>query len=175
MPSLTTAADLVHVGMDTSKNTIVVAILQAGDQVPVVYRVFNDEVSVRRLFGHFSDLAVVRACSEAGPGGYDLHRLLSSMGVACQVVAPSLVPKGSGDRVKTDRRDAIRLARLYRAGELTPIRVPSPAEEAVQDLVRVRGDLLADRKRAQQRIGAMLLRHGRVWRGGDTWTMAHRQ
>lgn len=175
MSSLVTGSDVVHVGMDTSKNTIVVAVLRGGEQVPAVDRVFNDEVSVRRLFGRFADAGVVRACYEAGPGGYDLYRLLASMGVACEVVAPGLVPKGAGDRVKTDRRDAVRLARLYRAGELTAIRVPSPAEEAVRDLVRVRADLLADRKRAQQRLGAMLLRHGRIWRGGDTWTCAHRQ
>lgn len=175
MSSLPSRSDLVHVGMDTSKNTIVLAILGVGEQVPVIDRIFNDEVSVRRLFGAFADIGVVRACYEAGPGGYDLHRLLTRMGVACEVVAPGLVPKGSSDRVKTDRRDAVRLARLHRAGELTPIRVPSPAEEAVRDLVRVRADLMADRKRAQQRIGAMLLRHGRIWRGGDTWTMTHRQ
>jgi transposase len=107
------------------------------------------------LIGRF-DVGALRACYEAGPGGYELHRLLTGLGVACEVVAPSLIPKGSGDRIKTARRDAARLARLYRAGELTPIRVPSPAEEAVRDLVRVRGDLMADLKRAKQRLPAML-------------------
>jgi transposase len=97
------------------------------------------------------------------------------MGVACEVIAPSLIPKGSADRVKTDKRDAIRLARLHRAGELTAIRVPTPAEEAVRDLVRARADVLDDRKRMQQRLSAVLMRHGRVWRGGSTWTLAHRQ
>jgi hypothetical protein len=86
-----------------------------------------------------------------------------------------LIPKGSGDRIKTDRRDAARLARLYRAGELTPIRVPSPAEEAVGDQVRVRGDLMADLKRAKQRLLAMLLRHGRIWRTSKYWTAEHRR
>jgi transposase len=94
------------------------------------------------------------------------------MGVACDVVAPSLIPRRAGDRVKTDKRDASRLARLHRAGELTPVRVPTQAEEAVRDLVRVRAALLADRKRAQQRVTAMLLRHGRVWHG-SYWTQAH--
>jgi transposase len=89
-------------------------------------------------------------CYEAGPGGYELYRLLTSMGVDCEVVAPSLIPKGSSDRVKTDRRDAIRLARLPWAGELRAIRVPTPAEEAVRDVVRARADLLGDRKRMQQ-------------------------
>src|SRR5258707_12462390 len=95
------------------------------------------------------------------------------MGVACDVVAPSLNPRGASDKVKTDRRDAVRLTLTDRAGLLTPIRVPSPAEEAVRDLVRARGDLLDDRKRMQQRLNAMLLRHGRIWRGAK-WTYAHR-
>jgi transposase len=81
----------------------------------------------------------------------------------------------SSDRVKTDRRDAIRLARLHRAGQLTAIRVPTPAEEAVRDLVRAREDVLGDRKRMQQRLTAVLLRHGRIWRGGSKWTLTHRQ
>jgi transposase len=161
--------------MDTSKNTIVVGVLHPGEEVPVVERVFNDEVSVRRLIGRFADRSVLAACYEAGPGGYELFRLLTRMGVACEVVAPGLVPKGGRDRVKTDRRDAIRLARLHRAGELTPIRVPSPAEEAVRDLIRVRADLLSDRRRVMQRISALLLRHGRIWRQGTRWTVAHRQ
>ncbi len=95
------------------------------------------------------------------------------MGVACDVVAPSLIPRRAGDRVKSDKRDASRLARLHRAGELTPVRVPSETEEVVRDLVRARAALLADRKRAQQRLTAMLLRHGRVWRSGSYWTQAH--
>jgi transposase len=95
------------------------------------------------------------------------------MGVACDVVAPSLIPRRPGDRVKTDKRDAGRLVRLHRAGELTAIRVPTESEEAVRDLVRVRAAVLAERKRAQQRITAMLLRHGRVWRSGSYWTQAH--
>ena len=90
------------------------------------------------------------------------------------MVAPSLIPRRAGDRVKTDRRDAGRLARLHRAGELTAIRVPAEAEEAVRDLVRARAALLADRKRARQRITAVLLRHGRAWRG-TCWAAAHEQ
>lgn len=168
------AAELIHLGLDTSVNTIVVGVLRPGEQVPVVERVFNDEESVRRLIGRFADRRVLSVCYEAGPGGYELYRLLSSMGVACEVVAPSLIPKGVSDRVKTDRRDAIRLARLHRAGELTAIRVPSPAEEAVRDLVRARADVLDDRKRMQQRLNAVLMRQGRIWRGGSKWTLTHR-
>jgi transposase len=174
MPSVTPAAGPIHLGMDTSKNTIVVGILMPGDEVPVIDRIWNEEGSVRHLLGRLGDPAALRACYEAGPCGFELHRLLASMGVACDVVAPSLIPRRAGDRVKTDKRDASRLARLHRAGELTPVRVPSEAEEAVRDLVRARAALLADRKRAQLRITAMLLRHGRTWRGA-CWTAAHEQ
>jgi transposase len=170
MPS----AELIYLGMDTSMNTIVVGVLRPGEEMPVVDRVFNDEESIRRLIGRFPDRGMLSVCYEAGPGGYELYRLLSSMGVACAVVAPSLIPKGASDRVKTDKRDAIRLARLHRAGELTAIRVPTPAEEAVRDLVRARADVLDDRKRMQQRLTAVLVRHGRIWRGGSKWTLTHR-
>jgi transposase len=175
MSSVTLAAGPIHLGMDTSKNTIVVGVLMPGDEVPVIDRIWNEEGSVRHLVSRLGDPAALRACYEAGPCGFELHRLLASMGVACDVVAPSLIPRRAGDRVKTDRRAASRLARLHRAGELTPVRVPSAAEEAVRDLIRVRAALLADRKRAQQRLTAMLLRHGRVWRSGSSWTQAHEQ
>ena len=125
MSSLTSSAGAIHLGMDTSKNTIVVAILMPGEEVPVIDRMWNEEGSVRHLVGRFPDRAALRACYEAGPCGFELHRLLASMGVACDVVAPSLIPRRAGDRVKTDRRDAGRLARLHRAGELTAIRVPA--------------------------------------------------
>jgi transposase len=173
MSSVTPPEGLIHLGMDTSKNTIVVGVLLPGEQVPVVDRIFNEEEAVRRLVGRFPDRGLLRACYEAGPGGYDLHRLLASMGVACDVVAPSLIPKGGSDKVKTNRRDSVRLTRLHRAGELTPIRIPSPAEEAARDLARVRSAVIADRKRAWQRLTAMLMRHGRIWRS-TYWTAAHR-
>jgi transposase len=161
--------------MDTPENTIVVGILNPGEEVPVLDRIWNEEGSVGHLIGRLGEVSALRVCYEAGPGGFELYRLLASMGVACDVVTPSLIPRRSGDRVKTDKRDASRLARLHRAGELTPIRVPTPAEEAVRDLVRARAALLADRKRAQQRITAMLMRHGRVWRSGSSWTQAHQR
>jgi transposase len=172
MASVTSAPGPIHVGMDTSKKTIVVAVLMPGEEIPVLDRIWNEEGSVRHLIGRLGEVGALRACYEAGPCGFELHRLLSSVGVACDVVAPSLIPRRAGERVKTDRRDASRLARLHRAGELTAIRVPTEAEEAVRDLVRARAALMADRRRAQQRITAMLLRHGRVWRG-TSWTEAH--
>jgi transposase len=174
MASVTSAPGPIHLGMDTSKSTIVVAVLMPGEEIPVLDRIWNEEGSVRHLIGRLGEVSALRACYEAGPCGFELHRLLTSMGVACDVVAPSLIPRRAGDRVKTDKRDASRLARLHRAGELTAIRVPAEAEEAVRDLVRARAALMADRRRAQQRITAMLLRHGRPWRG-TSWTAAHEQ
>jgi transposase len=116
---------------------------------------------------------LLRVCYEAGPTGYDLARLLGAMGVACEVIAPSMIPKAPGDEVKTDTRDCRRLARLHRAGELVAIRVPSPAEEAVRDLCRTRGDMVEDLTRARNRLTKFLLRHSRVWREGSNWTVKH--
>lgn len=175
MDSVTRQRGLVYLGLDVHKDSISVAILRAGEESPDVEKIFNDGESVRRLVARFPDRSLLRVCYEAGPTGFVLARLLESMGVACQVVAPSLIPRAAGDRVKTDRRDARRLARLHRAGELVAIRVPRPVEEAVRDLCRARADLLDDRKRARQRLGALLLRHGKIFRGGTAWTMLHEQ
>jgi len=114
-------------------------------------------------------------CYEAGPTGYGLAQLLLSMGIDCQVVAPSLIPTAPGDRVTTDKRDARRLARLARAGELAAIWVPSEREEAVRDLCRVRVDAVIERRRARQRLGGFLLCHVRVFRDGGNWTAKHTQ
>ncbi len=172
MPSLT-HPETIHLGLDVHKDTISVGILGAGDEVPVLDRIFHDAESVRRLVGRFSEPRLVRACYEAGPTGYELHRLLTSLGVRCEVIAPSLIPKAPGDKVKTDKRDCRRLARLHRAGELVAIRVPSPLEEAVRDLCRTRGDMVEDLTRARNRLTKFLLRHARVWRGGSNWTHKH--
>ncbi len=112
---------------------------------------------------------MLRACYKAGPTGYGLHRLLTSLEWAVRWWAPALIPRRAGDRVKTDKRDAARLARLLRAGELTAIRVPSPAEEAVRDLCRAWADLVDDRPRVRQRLKAFLLRCGRIYRDGSSW------
>lgn len=125
--------------MDVHKDSISVGILRGDESVPDVERIFHDGESVRRLISRFADRSRLRSCYEAGPTGYGLHRELTGLGVRNQVVAPSLVPRRAGDRVKTDRRDARRLARLHRAGELTAIRVPSQDEEAVRDLCRAGG------------------------------------
>ena len=125
MDSVARSAGLIYLGRDTSKDKIAVGILRADAASPDVEMIFNDEASIRRLINRFPDPGQLRACYEAGPVGFELHRLLTSMGVACQVIAPSLIPTAPGDRVKTDRRDCKRLARLHRAGELVAIRVPT--------------------------------------------------
>lgn len=165
---------VTHLGMDVSKNTIAVGVLRPGEQVPDVETIAHDEPSVRRLVARLGPPAKLVACYEAGPTGYELHRLLTSLGVRCDVVAPSLIPTAAGDRVKTDKRDGRRLARLHRAGELVAIRVPSRAEEGVRDLCRARLVAMIDRRRARQRLGSFLLRHNEIWRGGrDAWTHKH--
>lgn len=176
-PTVPTTKDsqrgLIHLGLDVSKDSIAVGILRPGEVVPDTEKIFHDEASIRRLIGRFEDQRRLRACYEAGPTGYELHRLLVSIGVVTDVVAPSLIPRVPGDHVKTDRRDCRRLARLHRAGELTPIRVPTPAEEGVRDLCRARQVAVEERRRARQRLGSFLLRHNEVFRDGTTWTMRH--
>jgi transposase len=173
MDSMTQVDGLIYLGLDVAKNMIVVGILLPGQETPAVDRIANDEASVRRLVDRFEDRSRLRVCYEAGPTGFGLHRLLCSMGVVCDVVAPSLIPKAPGDRVKTDKRDARRLARLHRAGELVAIAVPTPEQEAVRDLCRARTALVRDRGRARQRLAKFLLRHDRVYRDGSAWTVRH--
>ena len=132
------------VGLDVARDAIAVGVLDGSSQsAPQLEKVPHDEVSVRRLVSRLGEPARLRVCYEAGPTGYELFRLLASIGVGCEVVAPSLVPVAAGEKVKTDRRDARRLVRLYRAGELVPVRVPTREEEGCRDLCPVarRGDV----------------------------------
>jgi transposase len=117
----------------------------------------------------------VRVCYEAGPCGYALQRQLTKGRVSCVVIAPALMPRKPGDRVKTDKRDARKLAELFRAGLLTEVRPPTPAEEAVRDLCRARDDARDDVQRARHRLGKLLLRRGLHFAGRKNWTKAHRQ
>jgi transposase len=173
LPASMARRGVTHLGLDVSKNTIAVGILRAGDDGVDVEKIASDEESVRRLVGRLPNPRLLHACYEAGPTGYELHRLLGRLGVACDVVAPSLIPTAPGDKVKTDRRDAKRLARLDRAGELVAIRVPTPAEEGVRDLCRARQVAVKDRRRARQRLSSFLLRHNEVYRDGTAWTVRH--
>jgi transposase len=125
---------------------------------------------VNKLAGRHSELLF---CYEAGPTGYGLQRQIAALGHECAVIAPSLIPKRPGERVKTNRRDALTLARLHRAGELTAIWVPDPGHEAVRELVRAREAAMEDLREKRQHLQSFLLRHGRIFPGRKSWTRAH--
>jgi transposase len=129
--------------------------------------------SIRKLVNKLGPVKQIKACYEAGPTGYVLYWQLTQLGVACEVIAPSLVPVKAGDRVKTDRRDAEKVARCYRAGELTAVWVPDAAHEALRDLVRAREAAKKDQLKARHRLGKFLLRHGRRPEGMKAWTKQH--
>ena len=175
MPSSKTEA---YIGLDVAKASHAVAIAEAGRDGEVrklgTISAAPDAVGrlVKRLEDRHSEL---HFCYEAGPTGYGLYRRLTQMGHACTVVAPSLVPMRSGDRVKTDQRDAVRLARLLRAGELTSVWVPDDVHEAMRDLVRSRERAVDDLRRKRQAIGSLMLKHGRIYPGKKTWSMKYQR
>jgi transposase len=164
---------ITHVALDDSKRVIVAGILRADATQPELREILNEPRQVRRLFERLLQEAPVRACYEAGVSGYDLYRQLTALGVDCSVIAPALTPRRPGERVKTDRRDAAKLVRLFRAGELTAIHVPTEAQEGVRDLTRCRDDIRADVVRWRHRVLKLLARHGRVYQTGKNWSQAH--
>jgi transposase len=161
------------VGLDVHKDTIAVCWLRADSQEEETREIPNEERAIRTLFKRLANEGELRVCYEAGPCGYPVRRQLEQMGIACDVIAPAMIPRRAGDRIKTDSRDARKLARLYRVGELTPIRVPTETEEAVRDLVRCREDLCEDVTRMRHRLLKFLLRHGRIWRDTRNWSDRH--
>ncbi len=164
------------VGLDVHKDSIVAAILPSGvDRASQVISLENHPTALRRFTQRLEPRGPRIFVYEAGPCGYAVHRELVAQRQHVVVVAPALTPIRPGDRVKTDRRDAEKLARLYRAGELTPIRVPTRTEEAARDLVRIREDILIDRLRARHRLSKFLLRQGRVYRATRAWSVQHRR
>ena len=169
--------DTLYVGLDTDKKHIAVALAEAlpGGEVRCWGQVANEASSVARLVKRLqAGGRQLEVCYEAGPCGYGLYRLLNGKpGVRCQVVAPSLTPRRPGDRVKTNRRDALTLARLLRAEELTAVWVPDATHEAMRDLVRARGAGVADLVRCRQRIAGFLLRQD-IRYAGKPWTRKHR-
>lgn len=163
------------VGLDVHKASITAAVLPAGAERSTEVMTFeNTPLMIERLASRSTGRGPAIFVYEAGPCGYEVQRQLSARGHKCVLIAPGLTPVRPGDRVKTDRRDAEKLARLYRAGELTEIRVPTREEEAARDLVRTREDALADRLRARNRLSKFMLRQGRFYRDGRAWTGAHR-
>ena len=166
----------IFIGMDVHKNSIEIAIAQQGRNSEVrSYGRIDGSLSaldkvVRKLVSSGNRLHFVY---EAGPCGYHIHRHLTEKGFDCMVAAPSSIPKASGERIKNDRRDAIMLARLHRAGELTPSYVPLAEDEAMRDLTRARQDATSDQRKSKQRLLAFLLRSGHKYTGGSPWSKAH--
>ena len=166
------------VGPDTHKVKITVALAEPGrsGEVRLHGEIANRPDAVRRLIERLgAKHGRLRVCYEAGPCGYGLHRQVTALGHDCTVVAPSLVPRRPGDRVKTNRRDAVTLARLHRAGELTAVWVPDPTHEAMRDLIRARTAAMEAVRRARQQLQGFLLRHDRVFTGRKAWSPAHRR
>jgi transposase len=173
-----TAPKEVFVGIDVAKLRNAVAIAEAGRDGEIRYMGEFDASAesmtrlIRKLAAKHGKLHV---CYEAGPTGYGLYRQILALGHECIVVAPSLIPRRSGDRVKTNRRDAQSLARLLRAGELTAVWVPDETHEAVRDLVRTRAMAVEDYRRKRQHVSAFLLRHGRSFDGKTSWRGRHKR
>lgn len=165
-----------HVGLDVHAETIAVAVAEADGSVRELGTICNRPEAVRKLVAKLGPVARLRVCYEAGPTGYPLYWQFTALGVHCDVIAPSLIPTKAGDRVKTDRKDAVRLARCYRAGDLTAVWVPDAATEALRDLVRAREVTKQDQLRARHRVSKFLLRHGCQRPDGmRAWTLKHAQ
>jgi transposase len=167
--------DIRYVGLDVDSERIAVAVADLGSgEVRGLGMIPNPGESVQRLVKKMGPVDRLRFCYEAGPQGYGLYWQLTRLGAHCDVVAPTLIPVKSGDRVKTNRRDAEKLARLNRSGELTAVWVPDAAHEALRDLVRAREAAKKDQLRARHRLGKFLLRRGlKAGAGVKSWTLKH--
>ena len=166
-----------YIGLDVHKETIAVAIAPGGDSEVRLYGIIGGTLdALDKLIKKLQQPGIeLHFVYEAGPCGYVICRHLKKKGLHCEVVAPSLIPRKASDRVKTDRRDAQQLARLYRAGELTTIYVPDEEDEAVRDLVRARNAVVIDQRKARQRLKGFLLRLGFRYTGKSSWNDAHQR
>ena len=168
-------ASTIYLGLDVHKESITIAVLPEGASAPTrVERHPNDLAKLRRFCERLTaGGAVLRACYEASGAGYVIHRVLTSWGYHCDVIAPSLIPTKPGVQRKHDKHDAAQLARLYRAGELTTIRIPTEAEERVRDVVRCRETFQREILKSRHYILKFLARRGFVYRDGTNWSQAH--
>lgn len=165
----------IYVGLDVHKATIAVAIVRGlGQQAQFYGQIPNTPQAISALVRKLSPAGeVMNFCYEAGPCGYEVYHQLMGMGQHCVVVAPSLIPKKAGERIKTDRRDALNLAKLHASNDLTAVWVPDKGQEGMRDLSRAREDFKQIETKARQRLGAFLLRNGRLYEGKSKWTKAY--
>jgi transposase len=163
---------LIYVGLDVHKNSIVIAAAIGRGEATVVRTIVNDWATLLKELDRLGSRVRLRVCYEAGPTGYDLARRLGDSGVCCIVVAPSRIPQESGQRVKTDRRDARKLSNLLRAGLLTEVKIPEEEQESMRDLERARDDAKNAERAARHQLDKFLLRHGRIW-SRSKWTRLH--
>src|SRR2546430_5280539 len=162
------------IAFDQHAATTVAAVLLPGQRTPALHSLTSDSPTIIRFVDRLRRQGPGRCCYEAGPCGFELQRAVATAAVPCDVIAPALIPRRPGDRVKTDRRDAGQLAVLYRAGALTAIHIPTEQEEAARDLLRCREDIRADLLRARHRLSNFLLRHGRRFTATKkAWTKRH--
>ena len=162
------------IAFDQHAATTVAAVLLPGQRTPALHSLTSDSVTILRFVERIRRQGPVACCYEAGPCGFELQRALRAHEIPCDVIAPALIPRRAGDRIKTDRRDAGQLAIVYRAGALTAIHIPTEQEEAARDLLRCREDIRADLLRARHRLSKFLLRHGRRHTGTKkAWTKKH--
>jgi transposase len=165
----------IYVGLDVHKATIAVAVVRGlRSQAQYFGEIANTPAEIKKLVKRLSpEGEVMNFCYEAGGCGYEVYYQLKKLGQECDVVAPSLIPRKAGERIKTDRRDAMMLAKLHSSGDLTAVWVPDKEQEAMRDLSRAREDMMQMQTKARQRLGAFLLRHGKVFEGKSRWTQAH--
>jgi transposase len=162
------------IAFDQHAATTVAAVLLPGDRTPAVHPLASESSTILNFVERLRRQGPVVCCYEAGPCGFELRRALHAREIPCDVIAPALIPRRAGDRIKTDRRDASHLAVLYRAGALTAIHIPTEQEEAARDLLRCREDIRTDLLRARHRLSKFLLRHGRRFTGTKkAWSKRH--
>src|SRR5918993_124978 len=162
------------IAFDQHAATTVAAVLLPGHRTPALHSLASDSPTIRRFVERVRRQGAVTCCYEAGPCGFVLQRALTAHQIPCDIIAPALIPRRAGDRIKTDRRDAGQLAVLYRAGALTAVHIPTDQEEAARDLLRCREDIRADLLRARHRLSKFLLRHGRRFTGTKkAWSKRH--
>jgi len=165
---------VAYVGNDVHQAFIEATVYQADEQVPIIEkRLLNKKINIQKFYKKLSRKYEIRACYEAGGCGYMFYRWLNELNIHCDVIAPSLIPKRSGDRIKTDKRDAKKLGKLYRAGELVAIHVPNEEEESNRGLVRLRGQIKKEMHQSKQYILKFLQIRGLVYKDGGNWTEKH--